>query len=515
MNAKTIRALLIDGNRENVKLIRDILTEAENIQVFLNCVDRLSMGLKYLARGKTDLVLLALSLPDSQGSDTFDTLRAKFPKLPVVILAVAEDETLALETVLGGAQDYLLKGQINSSSLLRSLRYAFDRKQTEDELCKVNRLFEVLSECNRILVHTTGEVDLLRKLCRIIVEIGGYRFAWVGFVNHDKDKTVRPVVHAGFEAGYLKTLNITWADKERGRGPTWRAIRTGKPCLSRDYLMDVKYSPWCDEARKRGYASSIALPLIEEGRVFGTLNIYAAKESAFDAEEEKLLLELASNLAYGIISLRAGKKCRRAEKEFEKIFHKLRRISAETINALASIFEKRDPYTAGHQKRVVELAGSIAQKMGFSEERVEGVRVAGILHDIGKIQVPAEILSKPIQLNESEINYIKTHPQVGYDILKDIEFAWPIAQIVLCHHERIDGSGYPFGLSGEDILIEARIIAVADVIEAISSHRPYRPALGIDKALEEVSQNKGTFYDPVVVETALKLFNEKAFQFSC
>jgi putative two-component system response regulator len=183
------------------------------------------------------------------------------------------------------------------------------------------------------------------------------------------------------------------------------------------------------------------------------------------------------------------------------------------IQTIASIIEIRDPYTAGHQTGVARLALAIAQGMGLSHDQAEGVRVAGTIHDLGKISVPAEILSKPGKLSGMEFSIIKTHPQVGYDILKDIAFPWPLARLVFQHHEKMDGSGYPQGLSGEDILLEARILCVADVVEAMASHRPYRPSLGIDKALEEIQQNRCTFYDPEVVDVCLKLFKEKGFKF--
>jgi len=181
------------------------------------------------------------------------------------------------------------------------------------------------------------------------------------------------------------------------------------------------------------------------------------------------------------------------------------------IQAIASTVEIRDPYTAGHQLRVAGLTFAIAKKMGLSEDQAEGVRVAGTIHDLGKISVPGEILSKPGQLSELEFRIIKTHPQTGYDILKDMKFPWPLARIVLQHHERMDGSGYPQGLSCENTLLEARILAVADVVEAMASHRPYRPALGIDVALEEISKNKGVLYDSEVVDACLKLFKENEF----
>ena len=203
----------------------------------------------------------------------------------------------------------------------------------------------------------------------------------------------------------------------------------------------------------------------------------------------------------------------RKEKERKQTFGKLQKSLEGTINALASAMGKRDPYTAGHQQRVAELARVIAEEMGLSKDETRGIRVAGRIHDIGKISVPAEILVRPRRLTDIEFNIVKTHSQVGYDILKDIEFPWPVAEIVLQHHERMDGSGYPQGLSGEKIILGARTIAVADVVEAMCSHRPYRSAFSVEKALEEISQNRGILYDTKVVDACLKLFKEKRFRF--
>ncbi|MBI5206938.1 MAG: PAS domain-containing protein, partial [Candidatus Firestonebacteria bacterium] len=214
-----------------------------------------------------------------------------------------------------------------------------------------------------------------------------------------------------------------------------------------------------------------------------------------------------------LVTIRDITERKQWEISLKESYDKLEKTLEGTVGALALEAEKRDPYTAGHQRRVTELACAIAREMGMQEEQVKGIQISGILHDVGKISVPSEILSKPGRLNELEYNMIKIHPQVGYDILKMIEFLWPIAQIVLQHQERINGSGYPQGLSGENILIEAKILAVADVVEAMSSHRPYRPALGIDKALEEIIRNKGILYDSIVVDAALRLFYEKNFKF--
>jgi len=204
---------------------------------------------------------------------------------------------------------------------------------------------------------------------------------------------------------------------------------------------------------------------------------------------------------------------KRAQEEAKSSSDKLVTAMGKTIEAMARIVEMRDPHTAGHQRRVTQLASAIAKKMCLSEDQISALRLAGLIHDIGKVRVPAEILTNPDGLSEAEFNMIKTHPLVGFEILKSMELQWPIAQIVHQHHERMDGSGYPSGLSGEDIILEARILAVADVVEAIASHRPYRPALGIDKALDEISQKRGILYDSEVVNACLALFKKNDFRF--
>ncbi len=225
-------------------------------------------------------------------------------------------------------------------------------------------------------------------------------------------------------------------------------------------------------------------PQIENGRFAGTLSVFT------DITEHK-----------------------QVEEELQQSLERLGRTFDETVNALASAIKTRNPYAAGHQRRVTQLACAIAKEMSLPEEQIEGLRVAGLIHDIGKINVPFEILSNPDELTEFEYGMIKAHPKIGYDILKAVEFPWPVAEIVLQHHERMDGSGYPQGLSGEEIMLEARILGVADVVDAMAAHQPYRSALGIYKALEEISQNRGVLYDPGVVGACLKLFKQKGFRF--
>ena len=202
---------------------------------------------------------------------------------------------------------------------------------------------------------------------------------------------------------------------------------------------------------------------------------------------------------------------KKIERKLKKTAERFRNGLEGTVQAMATIVETRDPYTAGHQQRVARLACAIARELGLSEEQINGIRMAGMVHDIGKIRIPTEILTYPGSVSNTELKIIKLHPVVGYDILKTIDFPWPVARMVQQHHERLDGSGYPFGLSGDDILIGAKIIAVADVVEAMASHRPYRAALGMTRALEEISKNRGILYDANSVDACLKLFNENVY----
>ncbi|HIE06107.1 MAG TPA: PAS domain S-box protein, partial [bacterium (Candidatus Stahlbacteria)] len=230
--------------------------------------------------------------------------------------------------------------------------------------------------------------------------------------------------------------------------------------------------------------SVLAYPIVVDGKLIGVYGIYT------DISDRK-----------------------RAEEEIKLSYEKLQKILDGTVNALASTTEKRDPYTAGHQYRTTSLACLIGRKMGLSEDKIDGIRVAGMLHDIGKIYVAAEILNKPVLLNDIEKKLIKEHCKAGYEIIKSIEFSWPVADIVYQHHERLDGSGYPQGLKGDEIMLEARILAVADVVEAMTSHRPYREALNLNDALQEIIKNRGILYDSRVVDACLELIEKEGFKF--
>ncbi len=331
MKDKAINVLLLEDNPGDSRLIRELLADS-NDKFNLQCVDFLSKGLEYLNSHTVDAVLLDLGLPDSQGLNTLESVRASKAAIPIIVLTGLNDENIAIEALRRGAQDYLIKGSSIGSMLPRVIRYAIERKN--------------------------------------------------------------------------------------------------------------------------------------------------------------------------------------AEKELQQSLEKFTRALNGTIKAMAMTLEIRDPYTAGHQKRGADLAYAIAKEMNLTPERVEGVRLASMIHDIGKISIPAEILHKSSLLSDMELNLIKIHPQVGHDILQEIDFPWPIAKTVLQHHERINGSGYPAGLKNDDILMEAKVLAVADVVEAMASHRPYRPAFGTQKAIDEISRNQGILYEPEVVKSCLRLFQVRKYSFN-
>lgn len=380
-----------------------------------------------------------------------------------------------------------------------------ERKAAERALQRSNRFLRTLSRCNETVVHATDEIALLGDMCRVVVETGGFPMAWVGYVEHDPGRSIRPMAQFGERAAeYVATLDLTWADSAQGRGPTGRAVRSGEIQGVEDIAGDPGFALWRARALEFGYRSSVALPLRTDRGVIATLNIYAAEVDVFGEEELGLLTELAADLAFGIATVRT-----RAEQQ--ESARKLARALEDTIQAIATTIEARDPYTAGHQQRVSRLATAIAREMGLGNAQIAGVMRGGEIHDIGKIYIPAEILNRPGRLSAIEFALIKTHSQVGYDIVKDIDFPWPIAAMILQHHERLDGSGYPNGLKGDAILLEAKILAVADVVEAMMNHRPYRPALGLDAAIEEIGRSSGRLFDPAAVNACTRLLRNGGF----
>lgn len=403
------------------------------------------------------------------------------------------------------AKGEALRDPDGSTAALRgTVQDITERQRQAQTLLRTTRALKALSHCNAALVHAQNEQQLYGEMCRAIVEAGGYRMAWAGLAEPGGKAPVTIVGSAGDSSGYLDKVHA--ADDERDGGPGGECIRSGQPQLCRDLHGDPRMAPWRDAATAAGFVASLVLPLLDgAGRVFGVLAIYSEDADAFGEEELTLLTEMAGDLAYGVSNLRLATQRHAAE---EKLLLNLE----SAVAAIGATMEVRDPYTAGHQRRVATLAAAIARQMGLPDETIKGIHFGGLIHDIGKIQVPTEILVKPGHLSKLEYELIKAHPEAGYDIIKGIEFPWPIAQMVRQHHERIDGSGYPQGLKGEQILLEARILAVADALEAMASHRPYRPPRGIEQGLAELQSGRGSAYDPVVVDACVALFHQHGYQ---
>jgi putative nucleotidyltransferase with HDIG domain len=517
------------------------------------------LGLELFRRETPDLVMLDLRMPEMDGLEVLGRITEESPDTPVILVSGMGTIGDAIKALKLGAWDYIAKPIHDMVVLEHAVNKALERaefidqrkryrehleeevkkrtveveqrreelekaytnlksevtvrKKAEELLSKINLELTMLSDCIHAVVRATDEQNLIKEVCQIIIDVGGYEMAWVGFAEQNLKKNVKPVAWMGCNEGFIEIIDISWDDSDRGRGPTGTAIRTGMPVVNENTGENKSIQFLREEMLKRNFNSSIALPLKYEDKVLGVLTIYAREPQAFDTSEVDRLMGLANDLAYGICALRTRAERIQAGKEIELHVEKLQNALADTIKVVASTVEVRDPYTAGHQRRVATLARAIASEMGLSDHQTEGIFMAGVVHDLGKIYVPAEILAKPSRLNDIEFNLIRTHSQVGYELLKTIDFPWPIAQIVYQHHERLNGTGYPQGLLSDQILIEAKIICVADVVEAMASHRPYRPARGVDAALEHIQEEGGTLYDSSAVNTCLKLFTEKGFQF--
>lgn len=360
---------------------------------------------------------------------------------------------------------------------------------------------ETVTRCHRAIAESESEEQLFREICQILVQTQGYALVWVGIPQNDANKSVQISAKAGENASYLDDITVRWGDDQFSKGPTGTAIRTAKVQIVDDILNAKNFAPWAKQALGSKLNSSISLPLIVGSHVVAALNIYSSGAFSFDELEVSALTEFSLDVSAAIRAIRL-------EADKSKLDEALRGSSIGVVRAIAATIEKRDPYTAGHQERVAQLSVQIARRLGFDENRIEGLRLGAMIHDIGKIYIPAEILNRPGHLTSNEFGMIKSHPEVGRDIVQSVVFPWPIAEMISQHHERIDGTGYPLGLKGDEIAYEAKIIAVADVVEAITSHRPYRPALGIDLGLDEIRRRRGTSYAPEIVDSCLEVFRD-------
>ena len=382
------------------------------------------------------------------------------------------------------------------------------------DLQKQNWALLAHAKASLALVRSNNRDDLISGVCNAIVNQSPYILAWVGLAMHDNLKTVQVIGSHGVAADYAKGIDVKWSpDTSAGKGPTGQCIQTSLPVLILDTENDPRFLPWRERSKPYGIRSVIAVPIKDhEPQAIAALTVYANLPNAFGEVEIQLFESLAKEIGFGLAAIEKQRLLDEEIKERERLNDQLIKTLNSTIEAMSKTMEWRDPYTAGHQKKVALLSQAIARKLGWGEERIKGLYLAALVHDLGKIATPAEILTKPSMLTEMELALIKEHPKTGHDILKDIPFTWPIAQAVYQHHERIDGSGYPNQLMGDAIIPEAKILAVADTIESMTSHRPYRPSLGLEKAILQVKAESGKTLDSAICEVACQLLEQEEFQ---
>jgi PAS domain S-box-containing protein len=411
-----------------------------------------------------DIILCDFHLPGFSGIDAIALVKKMNLDIPIIVVSGAIGEEMAMDCIHRGASDYIMKGNLTRLGLavkreLQEKEMRVSHKQNEESLRQSEEKYRTILES---IGDGYYEVDLAGNFTffnNAACQIWGYPREEMMGMNS------RVYTEEATNKKLYQTHNIVY--------------RTGEPGRLFDYEIIQK-----DGSRKI-LQSSFTLLKDQDGKAIGFRGI------ARDITELKKM-----------------------EMERQKTLVQLRQSLESTIHAMAVTVESRDPYTAGHQRRVADLAYAIALEMNLDENRLTGLRMASTIHDLGKISIPSEILTKPTKLSKIEFEIVKTHAQAGYDILKDIVFPWPIARIVGEHHERIDGSGYPNGLKEKDILLESKILTVADVVEAMASHRPYRAALGVEQALAEIIKNKNILYDGDIVDICLQLFQEKRFQFT-
>jgi PAS domain S-box-containing protein/putative nucleotidyltransferase with HDIG domain len=472
-----IDKILVVEDDDGLRMLIQSKLAKDNIKV-----DGVKFGkdaIKWIEENKSALLILDYKLPDMKASEIIETLKSKSIDINCIIITGHGDVKIAVELMKLGVKDYLIK----DLDFLDLLPAVVDRvseeikkeqklKEAEEALYRSEESYKILSESLIDVIWMT-DIDLnLLYISNSVTSLLGYMPEEL--LNERVDKMFT------LDSGKALRFYYENAIKEL---KNLKNIRESKNAHFNNAILEL------EQVHKEGF------------------KVWTEVRVSFMYDSKNNLTGIS-----GVTRDITGRK--EALRALSESFKTLTKALEASIEAMGKTTEIRDPYTAGHQKRVGILAYEIAKMMNLTNDQKEGVRLAGAIHDIGKIYVPAEILSKPGKISENEFNILKTHSQVGYDILRTIDFPWPIAKIVLQHHERIDGSGYPNGLKGDEILIEAKIIGVADVVEAMASYRPYRPALGIDKALEEILKNKGKIYDPEIVDICQDLIVNKGFQFT-
>jgi PAS domain S-box-containing protein len=384
------------------------------------------------------------------------------------------------------------------------------KKEWENRLTAQNWALSAYAGAALALAPATSPDELLKAICEAITRQSIYVLAFAGIAEEGPEKKIRVAAAAGSAVGFLHGMHLSWSEHELdGRGPAGICIRTNKLQIIADTETSDVFAPRRKRAARFGIRSSVCIPLHVEGGWQGELVIYAALPNAFEAPTIEVFQHLGEQIVHGVHALNQGLALDAGQIALAKTQERLTEALSAMVMPMVAAMEKRDPYTAGHENRVAEIAVAIGNELGWTEERLHGLRVAAQVHDIGKISIPAEILTKPTRLTAGEWALIHEHPETGYTILKDIPFQWPIAEIVREHHERLDGSGYPLGLKGDAILPEARVMAVADMVEAMASHRPYRPAIKLKVVLQQLEKEAGSLLDADAVRACTTLFRQK------
>ncbi len=410
------------------------------------------------------------------------------------------------ERVIAWHNSVLTDSQGNVTGILSSGEDITERKRSQEEIKQRARQLALVNRIGQRIAPILDLNQLYQAVVEAVQEELGYQN--VALFSVQDEQVVLDVV-----AGPQERLMPLGHTQHITEGMVGWVAQTGKTLLANDVSKEPRFL----RLESIEVAAELDVPIQLDGQTIGVLLADSNTVGVFSDADVATLETVAHEVALAIHNAtlyqdaqRELAERKRAEEALQQSVDHLQRTLEQTVYALAATVEMRDLYTAGHQRRVANLAYAVAREMGLPTDQARGVYMAGLVHDIGKIQIPAEILSKPTPLTEVEWNLIEVHPQMGYDILNGIEFPWPVAQIVLQHHERLDGSGYPRGLFGESIVLEARILAVADVVEAMSSHRPYRPAHTLTEALEEIRAKRATLYEPHAVDACLKVVAEKA-----
>jgi PAS domain S-box-containing protein len=354
--------------------------------------------------------------------------------------------------------------------------------------------------------------SLPQAICDAITRESNYVLAWVGMAENGPDKKIKVAAAAGSAVGYLDGVDLSWSEEQAwGKSPTGVCIRTNTLQTTEDTQTSPRFATWRERAMQFGIRSSVSTPLQLKSGLYGALIVYAASPNAFEPVVIEVFEHLAEQISFGVHAIEQEKRLQAKREQLARTERQLTEALSAMVAPIVLAMEMRDPYTSGHQGRVADIAVAIGKEMGWPEGRLQGLRVAAQVHDIGKISIPAEILTKPGELNAPERAMINGHSEVGYTILKDIPFVWPIAEIVRQHHEKLDGSGYPRGLKADEILPEAKILTVADIVEAMASYRPYRAGIPLDAVLEQIEKEAGSQLDAEVVQICVDLFREKNF----